>query len=192
MAISTPNLYPVVLTAQQRTRLQDITRNGHAPAKKIRHAQVLLLSDGNRPGGRLTREQIAQQLGMHVNTVDRIRKRFVTEGEAPALERKPRATPPVPPKIDGRVEAHLIALCCGPAPQGRTRWTLTLLADELKRSGLVTHVCAETVRRALKKMPCSPGVSKAGASPNATGPASWRKWKTSSTCTRPDTAKKNR
>lgn len=192
MAISTPNLYPVVLSAEQRTRFEDITRNGHAPAKKIRHAQVLLLSDGNRPGGRLTREQIAQQLGMHVNTVDRIRKRFVTEGEVPALDRKPRATPPTPPKIDGRVEAHLIALCCGPAPEGRARWTLTLLADELKRSGLVTHVCAETVRRALKKMPCSPGASKAGASPNATGPASSRKWKTSSTCTQPNTAKKNR
>lgn len=192
MAISTPNLYPVVLSPEQRSRLEDITRNGHAPAKKIRHAHVLLLSDGNRPDGRLIREQIAQRLGMHVNTVDRIRKCFVTQGEAPALERKPRATPPTPPKIDGQVEAHLIALCCGPAPQGRTRWTLTLLADELKRRGLVTHVCAETVRRALKKTPCSPGASKAGASPNATGPASSPKWKRSSTCTRPNTATKNR
>lgn len=192
MAVSTPNLYPVVLTSQQRTRLQDITRNGHAPAKKIRHAHVLLLSDGERPGGRLTREPIAQQLGMHVNTVDRIRKRFVLEGEAPALERKPRATPPLPAKIDGRIEAHLVAICCGPAPQGRTRWTLTLLADELKRRGLVTHVCAETVRRALKKTNCSPGGRNVGASPNATGPASWPRWKTSSTCTRPATRRTNR
>jgi transposase len=172
--------------------LLDLTRNGHAPAKKIRHAQVLLLSDTQRPGGRLTRDHIAQQLGMHVNTVDRIRKRFVTEGEAPALDRKPRLTPPRPPKIDGRVEAHLIAICCGPAPQGRPRWTLALLAGELKRRGLVTHVCVETVRRTLKKTLCSPGASKAGASPNATGPASSPRWKTSSTCTRPNTRRKNR
>lgn len=192
MAVSTPNLYPVVLTPEQRTRLEDITRNGHAPAKKIRHAHVLLLSDGDHPGGRMTRDHIAQRLNMHVNTVDRIRKRFVCEGEAPALERKPRRTPPVPPKIDGRVEAHLVAICCGKAPEGRTRWTLQLLADELRRRGLVTQVCAETVRRALKKTNCSLGVSRVGASRNATGPASSPRWRTSSTCTRPDTAKKNR
>ncbi len=192
MAISTPNLYPVALTAEQRTRLEDITRNGSAPAKKIRHAHVLLLSDADRPEGRLSRGQIAGRLGMHVNTVDRIRKRFATEGEAPALDRKPRLTPPVPPKIDGRVEAHLVAICCGKAPEGRTRWTLQLLADELKRRGLVTHVCAETVRKALKKTSCSPGASSAGASRNATGPASSPRWKTSSTCTPPRTRRTSR
>ena len=151
MAVSTPNLYPVVLTAEQRARLEDITRNGSAPAKKIRHAHVLLLSDTNRPAGRLTRDAIARHLNRHVNTVDRIRKRFVTEGESPALDRKPRLTPPVPAKIDGRVEAHLVAICCGKAPEGRTRWTLQLLADELMRRGLVSQVCAETVRKTLKK-----------------------------------------
>jgi transposase len=192
MAVSTPNLYPVVLTAEQRTRLEDITRNGSAPAKKIRHAQVLLLSDADRPEGRLTRDQIAQRLDMHVNTIDRIRKRFVTEGEAPALNRKPRLTPPVPPRIDGRVEAHLVAICCSKAPEGRTRWTLQLLADELKRRGLVTQVCAETVRKALKKTHCSPGARNAGASPSATRPASSPRWRTSSTCTRRSTRTTNR
>ena len=132
----------------------------------------------------MTRDPIAQRLDMHVNTVDRIRKRFVTEGEAPALDRKPRLTPPVPPKIDGRVEAHLVAICCGKAPEGRTRWTLKLLADELRRRDLVTQVCAETVRKALKKTSCSPGARNAGASRSATTPASSPRWRTSSTCTR--------
>lgn len=191
MAVSTPNLYPVVLTPEQRQRFEDITRNGHAPARKIRHAHVLLLSDGDRPGGRLNRDQIAQRLDMHVNTVDRIRKRFVTEGEAPALDRKPRAAPPVPPKVDGHVEAHLVAICCGPAPEGRTRWTLQLLADELKRRGLVTQVCAETVRRVLKKTNCSLGGSSAGVSPSVTEPASSPRWKRSSTSTRRRTQRRN-
>jgi transposase len=181
MAVSIPNLYPVALTDEQRDRLTDLTRNGHAPVKKVRHARVLLWSDGNRPGGRLTRDQIAEQLGMHVNTVDRIRKRFFTEGEAPALNRKPRATPPHPPKIDGRVEAHLVAICCGRAPEGRTYWTLRMLADELKSRRLVTSVCVETVRRALKKTTCSRGGRSAGASRNGTGPGSSPRWKTSST-----------
>lgn len=183
MAVSIPNQYPVQLTAQQRETFAAITRNGRSSAKTIRHAQVLLLSDGGRADGRLTRDQIAQRLDMHVNTVDRIRKRFVVEGEAPALHRKPRAAPPVPPKIDGRLEAHLVAICCSPAPAGRARWTLRLLADELKARHLVTSVCVETVRRVLKKTNSSRGEKTVGAFRNATERGSSPTWKTSSTST---------
>ena len=192
MAVSTPNLYPVGLTSEQRAALEAITRNGRNSAKKIRRAQVLLWSDGNREGGRLSSREIAERLGMHDNSVDRIRKQFVLEGEAAALERKVRETPPVPPKIDGHVEAHLIAICCGPAPEGRVRWTLTLLARELKRKGLVTHVCAETVRQALKKTTCSLGGSSAGACPTAIRRGSSPRWRTSSTSTPRSTRTKNR
>lgn len=184
MGLFTPNQYPVRLQDEQRQRLEDIARNGQAPAKKIRHAHVLLLADRNRPQGSRSDPQIADALAMHVNTVARIRKRFLIEGEQPALDRKPRLTPPVPPKIDGRVEAHLVALCCGPAPEGRTRWTLQLLANELSRRGLVTQISATAVGRALKKMTCSLGGRNAGASPNATGHASSPRWRTFSTSTR--------
>lgn len=192
MAVSTPNLYRVCLTDEQQRSLEDITRNGHASAKKIRHAQVLLWSDVNRPGGRLSSREIADRLGMHDNSVDRIRKRFVLEGEEPALNRKPRQTPAIEPKIDGQVEAHLIAICCGPPPEGRVRWTLVLLAQELKRKGLVTSVCAETVRKTLKKTNCSLGESSVGACRNGTKRGSSRRWKTSSTSTRRSTSTTNR
>jgi hypothetical protein len=192
MARSTPNQYPVVLSDEQRAHLEALTRAGSAPVSKVRHAHVLLLSDGNRPGGRLTRDQIADVLGMHVNTVDRIRKRFVLEGEAPALDRKVRQTPPVPPKIDGRVEAHLVALCCSKAPEGRSRWTLSLLAGELRRRGLVTSVSIETVRQALKKTSLNPGASGVGASRSGTRRGSWPKWRGSSTCTPANTRRKSR
>jgi transposase len=167
-----PNKYPVRLSDEQRQRLQDIARNGRAPVKKVRHAQVLLLSDHGRPGGHKTEPEIAEALDLHRNTVSRIRKRFVLEGEVPALERKPRLTPPVPPKVDGRVEAHLVAICCGAPPAGRDRWTLTLLAGELTRRGLVTSISIETVRQALKKTNCSLGGSSRGASRSGTRPAS--------------------
>jgi transposase len=192
MAISTPNKYLVGLTPEQRERLDAITRNGHASAKKIRHAQVLLWSDGHRKGGRLSSREIAERLSMHDNSMDRIRKRFALEGEEPALNRKPRETPAVEPKIDGKVEAHLIAICCGSPPVGRTRWTLSLLAGELKRRGLVTSVCAETVRKTLKKTSCSLGASSAGACRSKTAPGLSRKWKMFSTSTRRSTAKKSR
>ena len=149
--ISTPNVYQIRLDPEQRRSLEDIARNGQAPVKKVRHAQVLLLSDHDRPGGKRTDEQIADVLRMHVNTVARVRKRFVTEGVRPALERKPRETPPVAPKIDGHLEAHLIALCTEPPPAGRSRWTMELLAGELVRQELIDSISGETVRVAPKK-----------------------------------------
>jgi hypothetical protein len=172
MARSTPNQYPVRLTAEQRERFEEICSNGHAPAKKIRHARLLLLSDHDRAGGAWSRTRVAEALGMHPNSVDKIRKRFVIDGEAPALERKARAEPPRAPILDGRAEAHLVALCCGPAPEGRTVWTLQLLADEMVARGVVTQISADTVGRALKKTNCGPGRSSAGASPRRTRPGS--------------------
>ncbi len=192
MAVSTPNQYPVVLDDERRQRLQDITRNGRAPAKKIQHARVLLMSDRNRDGGPLTRGEIAGLLGIHVNSVDRIRKRFVLEGEEPALNRKARLTPPVAPKIDGHAEAFLIATCCGQPPEGRTRWTLSLLAGELKKNRYVTSVCAETVRKVLKKTNFNLGGSNAGVCRNAITPGLSPKWKRSSMSTPPNTRRKSR
>jgi hypothetical protein len=170
--MSTPNLYQVHLAAQQRQRLGDLTHNGHAPAKKILHARILLLADKDHPAGRYTDGHIAAALGLHVNSVARIRKLFALHGEQPALDRKPREAPPVPAKVGGAVEAHLVAICCPPAPAGQARWALSLLAGELTRRGLVSSICKETVRQALKKTSCSPGASSAGASRRRTGPAS--------------------
>lgn len=184
MARSTPHQYRVNLSEEQRVRFADLTRNGRSPAKKIRHAMVLLLSDQDRPEGYQTRDEIAEQLGMHVNTIDRIRKRFVVDGEAPALDRKKRATPATPAKFDGHAEAQVVAICCSAAPAGRTRWTLRLLAAEVTKRKIVTSVCVETVRQVLKKTNCSLGGSSAGAFPRGTRPGSSPRWKRSSTSTR--------
>lgn len=191
-ALFAPNQYPVQLTPEQRQNLEDITRNGYASAKKIRHAQVLLLSDRNCPGGHRIDSDIAATLGMHINTVARVRKAFVTQGEQPALERKLRETPPVPPKVDGRVEAHLVAICCSPPPEGRARWTLKLLTNELTGRKIVTSVCVETVRRALKKTTCSRGARSPGASPRKIGPGSSPRWNSCSIRMRPSTAPRSR
>lgn len=164
--MDTPRKHVVRLDPAQRERLTDLTRTGSAPARKLTHARVLLLADAGHPDGQRPDTYIARALGVHVNAVAKVRKRFVTDGEVPALDRKPRATPPVPPKMDGRVEAHLVAICCSPAPTGRSRWTLELLAGELTRRGLVTSVSLETVRTTLKKTSCSRGGSSAGASPS--------------------------
>jgi len=147
----------VRLTAEQRERLEDITRNGRHSAKRVMHARVLLMSDADHPLGRYTDERIARHLAVSERTVGRVRAAFVRCGEAVALERKVRESPPVPPKLDGAAEAQLVAICCSPPPAGRARWTMSLLADELVGRKLVVSICRETVRLALKKTSCGPG-----------------------------------
>jgi hypothetical protein len=149
--------FTVILDAPTRQRLEDITRNGTAPAKKIQHARVLLMSDKDHPLGRYTDQKISQTLGLHVNTVADVRKKFVVNGEGPALDRKVRLTPPVAPKLDGAKEAQLVAICCSKPPQGRADWTYSLLAKELVGRKIVTSICIETVRKSLKKTNCSRG-----------------------------------
>jgi hypothetical protein len=176
--------YHIRLVPEQRAALLDLTRNGSAPAKKILHARVLLLADEVHPDGRRPDSYITDVLGIHRRTIVRIRQRFVQEGEGPALNRKPRITPPPPPKLDSRAEAFLVATCCGEPPRGHARWTLKLLAKELTRLEVVTSICPETVRRALKKTNSSLGRSSATASRKRTAPASSPLWKKSSTNTR--------
>src|SRR5262245_60593877 len=152
MGTATVWKHEVRLTSEQRARLTGLTRTGGAAARTITHARILLLADRAHPDGRRPDEYIAEGLGTHVNTIKRVRTRLLPAGAQPALERRHRAEPPVPAKIDGRAEAHLVALCRSPPPQGHKRWSLTLLARELPRRGVVTEVCRQTVRKALKKM----------------------------------------
>ena len=151
MATSTPLKYPIYLSDQQRDELELVCRNGHSPAKKIRRAKVILLSDRNRDGGRLTRTQIAELVNIHPNTVDDIRKQFVLEGPDLTINRKVRSSPPHQPILDGAAEAQLIAICCSDPPEGRVHWTMGLLAETMMERRIVTQISSETVRRVLKK-----------------------------------------
>lgn len=177
------NKYIVQLSAEARERLESVTRNGSAPAKKITHARVLLMSDQHHEAGRYHDHEIADALRLHINTVARIRKAFVQLGEQPALERKARLTPPVPPKLDGHAEAALVAICCSPPPPGRVRWTLSLLQQEAVGRKIVTNICRETIRKTLKKTRFGLGASAASVFPNATRRVSSHRWNKCSTST---------
>jgi transposase len=88
-------------------------------------------------------------------TVQRLRQRFVEGGLEHALADRPR--PGAARLLDGRAEAHLLALSCSTPPGQRPRWTMQLLADRLVKAGVVESVSDETVRRTLKKGRSSPG-----------------------------------
>ena len=189
--MNSPIKTKVILSDEERAHFEILARSGQTPARVARVARVLLHADEFHAEGRRSDEWIAEALGMHVNSVARVCKQFVSGGEAAALIRKRRATPPVPPKVDGRVEAHIVAICCSQAPPGRVRWTMQLVADELKARGVVTSISAETVRLVSKKTSLSRGKNSAGVSPSETGPGSWRKWKLCSTSTPRNTRKKS-
>lgn len=137
--------YIVELTAEERQYLLDITSKGNIGARKMKRAQILLKADEG-----LKDEDIVAALNTSRPTVERIRKRFVEGNLDKALHDDPH--PGGKTKIDGRAEAHLIALACSDAPDGHERWTLRLLADKLVELGVVDAVSHETVRQRLKKM----------------------------------------
>lgn len=173
----------VRLSAEERERLEALTRVGKSSAKRIMHARILLMADQDHLQGRFKDVQIAAALGVHVNTVAKTRRKYCLKGEKAAIDRKVRDTPPVPAKVDGALEAHLVAICCTPAPEGRRCWTMSMLADELVKRKLIISIGRETVRKTLKKTSCSLGAPSGSAFPNATRPGSFRRWKSSLTPT---------
>ena len=142
--------FVVELTSEEREQLQGMLAGGKASALTLTRARILLKTDEGPQGSGWSDEEIVEALDVGRATVERLRKRFVECGLA-ALRRKPQGRPSRPRKLDGRAEAHLIALACSPAPEGRACWTLQLLADRLVQLEVVDTVGRETVRRALQK-----------------------------------------
>jgi len=148
--------YRVTLTAEERQDLQKMVSTGKAAAKKLVRGRILLLADQNPEGPAKSDPEIIDSLGCGRATVERIRKRFVEEGLEAALNPAP-TTQTFERRLDGRAEAHLIALVCGSPPEGRARWTLRLLADRMVVLGYAEELCYETVRKTLKKTNLSLG-----------------------------------
>jgi transposase len=168
--------YKVSMTAEERAGLERLVSVGKAAARKLTHARILLLADTSGPEN--TDEEIAAVLSVSLPTISRVRQRFVTEGLEAAVNHRPQPPRPDKVKIKGDVEQQLIHLACSDPPQGRCRWTLCLLADELVALGLVASVSPETVRQALKKTTFGPGLSRSGASRPGPTPSSSGAWRT--------------
>jgi transposase len=149
--------YRVTLTADERHHLTALIAAGKAAARKLAHARILLKADQADGGPGWTDDRIAEAVEASTDTVGRVRQRFVEDGLDAALARKPQARPSRERKLDGRAEARLIALACSAPPDGRKRWTLTLLADRLVELDVVDSVGRETVRQTLQKTPSSRG-----------------------------------
>jgi transposase len=148
--------YIVTLSREERRILREWLSRGKAAARKLMHARILLKADVSPGGPGWDDQKIAEGLEVGRATVERLRKAFVEEGLEAALERRqPRRQ--YRRKLDGDGEAHLVALACQAPPEGRSRWTLRLLADRLVQLEYVDAISYQTVHRTLKKTNSSPG-----------------------------------
>jgi transposase len=167
--------YAVDLTDTERAALREIISQNKAKRSTIINAYVLLKAD--RSCG-WTNADIASAYEVSTKKVEQLKKRFVEEGFAAALYRKP-VTNAHRRKITGDEEAHLIALYCSQAPAGHERWTLRMLADKMVELDMIASVSHETIRRTLKKMNLNRGQSKNGVFHQSKMPLSSAKWKKS-------------
>jgi transposase len=148
--------YTVRLLEEERRELESLVSRGKVAAGKRRRAHILLKADAGPDGPSLTDEQLAEALDVGTKTVQRVRKAYVEGGLCQAIEPKQVVRHRVP-KLDGEKEAHLVALACQPAPEGRKRWTLRLLASKLVELEIVDSISPDTVRKTLKKTRSSRG-----------------------------------
>jgi len=145
--------YKVILTEEERTRLEELAGCGKTTASQFIYARALLLCDASERGSAWTVAQTAEALGVTSRTIEHLKYRFVEKGLDAALARKPRTV--APRRIfDGAFDARLTAIACSPAPKGHARWTVRLLAERVVELNIAQSVSTMTVQRALKKTNC--------------------------------------
>ena len=145
------NIYTVTLTECEREGLCELTSKGKHNSQKILNALILLNCDkGECNINHSTNEEISRVLNISMRKIDRVKRRFVEEGLEVALNGEKRNRI-YDKKVDGDLEAHLVALSCSEPPEGFARWSLRLLADQVVELGYVDNISHETVRRTLKK-----------------------------------------
>ena len=141
--------YRVELSQAERGELTALLSGGKHAARKLKRAQILLAADAGAGD-----EDIAISVGVGGSTVYRTKRRFLVGNLEEALSEEPR--PGASRKLSGKEEALLIATACSNPPEGRARWTLELLADELVRLTEHDSISRETVRRRLTENDLKP------------------------------------
>ena len=145
----------IQLSPEERVELTVLANKERGDAQAKQRARVFLLADSGEQGPAKTDQAIADEVGVTVQTVERLRAWVCEVGPLEGLKRRP-STRVFPRKLDGRAEARLIVLAKEAAPQGRSTWTLQLLADHMVALGIVDSLDDNTVWRTLKKTSSNP------------------------------------
>lgn len=143
--------YVVRLSLDERAHLEGLIHKGKRPAQLLTKARILLKADVSEAGGGWSDSQIAKAVETSIPTIERTRRQLVEEGFEAVLTRKTNPSSARKRIFDGAAEAKLIALACGPAPEGHAKWSLRLLEDKVVELQIVESVSDNTIGRTLKK-----------------------------------------
>ena len=153
--MSNRKVYRIKLTKEERGAFSQVAKGKRGKLKiaawKVQRANAMLMCDESEHGPAWPDEKIAEAFAMTTRSMENWRKQAALQGPLSLLERKQRATPPTPPILDGKKEAQLTKIACSTPPDGRSRWTLQMLADELIALEIVDSISADTVGRVQKK-----------------------------------------
>ena len=159
--------YHVKLPDKERQQLLALTRKGIHKTRRITRARILLLANEERPY-----KNIANYLHCSEPTVTNICRRYCTQGMEAAIGEKPRSG--APRKLDGRFEAKVTAVACSTPPEGYSRWTLRLLADQLVELGFTQSISHTQVGHILEINDLKPWQHKQWCIGNITSEFLWR------------------
>ena len=156
--------YHIKLDGDERGELGALANSQIAAAIKVKRARAMLAMDCSPGGAALSDSKTSERSGLSVRSLERLRKRICEVGALGALERKPRLTPQVGPKVTGEVEARMVKIACSEPPRDCARWTMQLIAERMVELEIVGSISGETVRTTLKKTTLNRGGRSAGAS----------------------------
>ena len=142
--------YHVRLSEKERRYVQEI-KNEEATPESIRKRCDVLLQADESVGKPATQEEISIRCGVCDITVYTVVKDCDTQGVEYCLRRRKHEKPPRAAIVTGEKEARIVAMACGAAPEGRSRWTVRLLAEKVVELGVMEAVSHETIRTTLKK-----------------------------------------
>lgn len=167
--------HEVRLTENERELLIKNTKCGDWSPREVKRAQILLKADKNSLDAKEDRE-IAQELICSRGSITNLRGRFIKERLGVIHDKSRSGRPKI---IDGDVEAHIIAVTCSKAPEGRDRWTLRSIAGKVVTLTDMESCSYESVRNVLKKTNLSLGKRKNGRFPRKRTTNSCGEWKKS-------------
>ncbi len=142
----------IYLSLEEQAKLQQIVKAGVHNSHVITRARVLLMLDRTGKHDHVRYNRTAEYANISVQSVYNMRDEYLKDRNIETyLTRKKRETPPVPAKVDGKVEAQIIALACSKPPEGCSRWTVRLLAEKVVELHYVEALSHMTIQRLLKK-----------------------------------------
>jgi transposase len=136
--------FKVKLKAKEKKILENTLRKGMEKARKITRCRILLLCHANE-----SKSKIASMLSVDNNTVSNVARRYLEEGLESAINERPRCG--APPIFEGKLKAQITALACSTPPEGRSQWSLRLLADKVVELQLIDSISHSEIGNILKK-----------------------------------------